>query len=155
MELCGQFLGRATQILTLEGIPTNNNTKKALAELIMKHAPDWRRVLNECQRGSMGGALVLKESVTSNSSNYDSLFLYLKNKDFKKMRSWVVNNMDVDVAAIFRAIYDRMYDKVQPHSIPQLVLILADYQYKNAFVADHELNVVACLTEIMADVEVT
>ena len=87
MELCGQFLGRATQILTLEGIPTNNNTKKALAELIMKHAPDWRRVLNECQRGSMGGALVLKESVTSNSSNYDSLFLYLKNKDFKKMRN--------------------------------------------------------------------
>jgi hypothetical protein len=91
--------------------------------------------------------------VTSSESNYDSLFSSLKNKDFKKMRSWVVNNMDVDVSAIFRAIYDRMYNKVQPNSIPQLVLILADYQYKNAFVADHELNVVACMTEIMADVE--
>jgi DNA polymerase III delta prime subunit len=153
MELCGQFLDRTMQILELEGVTTNGDTKKSLAELIMKHAPDWRRVLNECQRGSMSGQLLLKESVTSTDSNYDSLFVHLKSKDFKKMRSWVVNNMDVDVAAIFRAIYDRMFDKVQPHSIPQLVLILADYQYKNAFVADHELNVVACMTEIMADVE--
>jgi DNA polymerase III delta prime subunit len=153
VELCGEFLGRVIEILELEGIDTNSNTKKSLAELIMKHAPDWRRVLNECQRGSMSGTLVLKESVTSSESNYDSLFSSLKNKDFKKMRSWVVNNMDVDASAIFRAIYDRMYNKVQPNSIPQLVLILADYQYKNAFVADHELNVVACMTEIMADVE--
>jgi hypothetical protein len=69
------------------------------------------------------------------------------------MRSWVVNNIDTDASAIFRAVYDDMSDKVQPQSIPQLVLILADYQYKNAFVADHELNVVACMTEIMANVE--
>ena len=74
-------------------------------------------------------------------------------KDFKKMRSWVVNNIDVDAAAIFRGIYDRMIDNVKPASIPQLVLILADYQYKNAFVADHELNIVACMTEVMANVE--
>ena len=71
------------------------------------------------------------------------------------MRTWVVNNIDIDAAAIFRSIYDRMSDKVTPSSIPQLVLILADYQYKNAFVADHELNVVACLTEVMANVEFT
>ena len=69
------------------------------------------------------------------------------------MRAWVVNNIDTDASAIFRGLYDRMYDKLQPHCIPQLVLILADYQYKNAFAADHELNVVACLTEIMANVE--
>jgi hypothetical protein len=77
----------------------------------------------------------------------------LKTKDFKKMRSWVVNNIDTDASAIFRSIYDRMGDKIAAASIPQLVLILADYQYKNAFVADHELNVVACLTEVMANVE--
>jgi len=69
------------------------------------------------------------------------------------MRKWVVNNIDTDASAIFRGLYDSMTDKVKPQSIPQLVLILADYQYKNAFVADHELNVVACLTEIMANVE--
>jgi len=80
------------------------------------------------------------------------LFVFLKQKDFKQMRSWVVNNIDTDASAIFRGIYDRMYDKLDPQSIPQLVLILADYQYKNAFVADHELNVVACMTEIMANV---
>ena len=81
------------------------------------------------------------------------LFKALKDKNFKSMRSWVVNNIDMDAVAIFREIYDCMYDYVQPHSIPQLVLTLADYQYKNAFVADHELNVVACLTEIIANVE--
>ena len=81
------------------------------------------------------------------------MFEYLKAKEFKKMRSWVVNNIDTDASAIFRSIYDKMQDKVQPQSIPQIVLILADYQYKNAFVADHELNVVACLTEIMSDVQ--
>jgi hypothetical protein len=78
---------------------------------------------------------------------------FLKTKDFKKMRSWVVNNIDTDASSIFRGIYDRMSDSVKPQSIPQVVLILADYQYKNAFVADHELNVVACMTELMANVE--
>ena len=89
----------------------------------------------------------------NNTATIDSLFDYLKNKDFKKMRQWVVINIDTDASAIFRGVYDRMYDKLKPQSIPQLVLILADYQYKNAFVADHELNVVACMTEIMANVE--
>ena len=86
-------------------------------------------------------------------TSYKNLMDYLRSKDFKKMRQWVVNNIDTDASAIFRGIYDRMYDNVKPQSIPQIVLILADYQYKNAFVADHELNIVACMTEIMANVE--
>jgi hypothetical protein len=85
--------------------------------------------------------------------NTDELFGYLKSKDFKKMRVWVANNMDVESTVIFRSIYDNMTDAVSPNSIPQVVLILADYSYKGSFMADAELNVVACLTEIMANVE--
>ena len=125
----------------------------AIADLIMKFAPDWRRVLNELQRYSINGRIDGGVLNIVSDKNYDDLFSYLKNKDFKKMRSWVVNNIDTDAAAIFRAIYDKMAEKVAPQSIPQLVLILGDYQYKNAFVADHELNVVACLTEVMSDVQ--
>jgi hypothetical protein len=126
---------------------------KPVAELIMKFAPDWRRVLNELQRYAVNGKI--DSGIVSNlqDKNFDDLFSHLKNKNFKSMRSWVVNNIDTDASAIFRAIYDRMTDKVAPQSIPQLVLLLADYQYKNAFVADHELNVVACLTEVMSDVQ--
>jgi hypothetical protein len=144
IELCGQFMERACVILDKEGVQYD---KKVLPPLIMKFAPDWRRILNELQRGSHTGF-----QVNESATGYDDLFTYLKEKDFKKMRSWVVNNIDTDAAAIFRGIYDRMADKIEPQSIPQLVLILADYQYKNAFVADHELNVVACLTEVMANV---
>jgi hypothetical protein len=121
-----------------------------IADMIMKHAPDWRRIINECQRQSLGGILDITISTTD---NYNDLFTHLKSKDFKKMRSWVAQNVDADATAIFRAIYDRMHEKIRPESIPQLVLILADYQYKNAFVADHELNIVACMTEIIANVE--
>lgn len=148
--LCQQFLGRVEYILDQESIPYD---KKAVVELIMKFAPDWRRVLNELQRYSIASGSI-DSNVLNNleDKNFDDLFSHLKNKDFKKMRNWVVNNIDTDASAIFRAIYDRMSDKVSPQSIPQLVLILAEYQYKNAFVADHELNVVACLTEVMANV---
>ena len=149
-ELSMQFMKRLTTILEHEGIEYD---KKVLAELIIRFAPDWRRVINECQRYSLGGRIdtgIL--SLLSNSSVND-LIGYLKAKDFKKMRSWVTNNIDTDASSIFRKIYDTMYDTIQPGSIPRSVLILADYQYKNAFVADHELNVVACLTELMAEVE--
>jgi DNA polymerase III delta prime subunit len=148
-DLCGQFFNRSMEILDSEGV---SYQKDQLAELIMKYAPDWRRVLNECQRNSIDGVLKFN-SMSGSISDYDVLFDHIKAKDFKKVRAWVVNNIDVDAAAIFRAIYDRMFDRVDAKSIPHLVLILADYQYKNAFVADHELNVVACLTEIMANVE--
>ena len=149
-ELCNMFMERCITILSKE------NTKygeAAVAELIMKFAPDWRRVLNELQRYSVNDIIDMGIIRSLNDKNYDDLFSYLKNKDFKKMRNWVVNNIDTDASAIFRAMYDKMSDKVTPQSIPQLVLILADYQYKNAFVADHELNVVACLTEVMSDVQ--
>lgn len=87
------------------------------------------------------------------NSQYKELVSHLKDKQFKKMRQWVVNNIDMDSSTLYRALYDRMYENVQPNSIPQLILILADYQYKDAFVADHELNTVACLTEIMGNVD--
>ena len=124
-----------------------------VAELIMRHAPDWRRVLNELQRHSRGGELQLDVLSKSTSGNISDLFSFLKEKDFKSMRKWVADNMDVESAVIFRGIYDHMTDAVSPNSIPQLILILADYQYKAAFVADAELNMVACLTETMANVE--
>jgi len=149
--LCADFFNRLITILEQEQVEYN---KDLLAQLIMKHSPDWRRIINECQRHSIGGVLSTEVLLNSDNSNYDKLFSSIKEKDFKKMRTWVVNNIDMDPAAIFRSIYDQMYEKIEPNSIPQLVLILADYQYKNAFVADHELNMVACLTEIMANVEV-
>jgi len=150
--LCGEFMTRAQQILLDEGITCHK--PQILADLIMKHYPDWRRVLNELQRyGIANGSIDEQILVNVSDQNYDDLFTHLKNKDFKLMRKWVANNIDTDASAIFRSVYDRMTDKIAPHSIPQLVLILADYQYKNAFVADHELNVVACMTEVMANVE--
>ena len=148
ITLCEQFMARAEYILRQENVDYD---KQTVVNLIMKHAPDWRRILNELQRQSMVG--FVGGDTGNNTATIDSLFDHLKNKDFKKMRQWVVNNIDTDASAIFRGVYDRMYDKLKPQSIPQLVLILADYQYKNAFVADHELNVVACMTEIMANVE--
>ena len=139
----------------LEAILEDNGVvyyKEVVVQLIMKHAPDWRRVINEAQRYSIGGQLSDEVLQSNRSASLDQLAQHLKNKDFKKMRAWVVNNMDLDTVAIFRGLYDSMNDYVQPQSIPQLVLILADYQYKDAFVADHELNIVACMTEIMANV---
>ena len=150
-ELCVKFLQRSQMILKEENVEVPDT--KLLAEVIMRFAPDWRRVLGELQRSSGSGVLDLSSLGSKANGNYDSLFASLKSKDFKKMRAWVSNNIDVDSSVIFRSIYDNMYEKADPSSIPQLVLILADYQYKNAFVADHELNMVACMTEIMANVE--
>ncbi len=148
--LCGEFMQRAKSILDENKVEYE---EKILADLIMKHAPDWRRVLNELQKGSVLG---IRSGSTYNMGGHElfpDLLRELKAKDFKKMRAWVANNMDIESAAIFRGLYDNMNDHVKPQSIPQLVLILAEYQYKNAFVADHELNTVACMTEIMANVE--
>ncbi len=147
-ELAAQFHKHFIDILNKEKVSAD---AKDAADLIMKHAPDWRRVLNEAQRRLMGGNQLLGSNNTSNNT-FQDLTVYLKAKDFKKMRSWVVNHMDIDTATIYRGLYDNMNELVESKSIPQLVLILADYQYKDAFVADHELNTVACLTEIMANV---
>ena len=148
--LAKEFMKSVENVLATESVKYD---KRVIAELIMKFFPDWRRCLNELQRYSVNGTIDSGVLNIVSDKNYDELFSYLKNKDFKKMRSWVVSNIDTDASAIFRAIYDRMSTKVAPQSIPQLVLILGDYQYKNAFVADHELNVVACLTEVMSDVQ--
>jgi hypothetical protein len=150
VPLAEQMLGRLKFILQSENIEFNS---KILIELILKFAPDWRRVINECQRHSISGVLNSDVLLGSSNANVKELMDFLKNKDFKKMRAWVVNNMDQDTTSIIRSLYDNMIQYVKPHSIPQLVLILADYQYKDAFVADHELNMVACMTEIMAGVE--
>ena len=148
--LCGQFLTRLKDILTTESVTFEEAT---LAELIMKHAPDWRRVLNEAQRYSVGGTIDAGILVTLNDKSIKDLMEALKSKNFKSMREWVVNNIDTEPHAIFRKVYDALGEHLQPQTIPAVILILADYQYKNAFVADHELNVVACMTEVMASAE--
>ncbi len=149
-RLCSVMMSRLMLILDDEGIKYETNV---LAELIMKHMPDWRRVINELQRYSTSGSIDSGILVSLNDVSVNELMSSLKMKDFKKMRQWVTNNIDSDPASLFRKMYDNMNEFVEPNSIPQMVLILADYQYKNSFVADHELNLVACCTEIMAGVK--
>ena len=145
--LAGQFMKRLQFILDKEGIKYSN---KVIADLIMRYAPDWRRVLNECQRYSASCEITPDILVDMSDQNVAQLISHLKTKDFKSMRGWVTNNSDVDSAVIFRKIYDSLYDYAEGQSIPGIILILADYQYKAAFCADREINIVACLTEIMA-----
>jgi DNA polymerase III delta prime subunit len=149
-SLCGQFLNRCEYILETENITYD---QAVVAELIMKHMPDWRKVINELQRYSTSGRIDSGVLVQINDIAIHDLMEHLKLKNFKLMRQWVSDNIDSEPVALFRKIYDNMGDHVDPQSIPQLVLILADYQYKNAFVADHELNTVACCTEIMSSVK--
>jgi DNA polymerase III delta prime subunit len=146
--LASKFMERMKHILTNEGIEYN---EKVLAELLMKYFPDYRRVINELQRYSVAGKI--DEGVLSNFQeiNAKQLIESLREKDWKKMRQWVANNVDTDPQGIFRQIYDTLLPEIK--SIPQLVLLIADYQYKAAFVADQEINLTACLTEIMANVE--
>ena len=148
--MAGQFMQMVQQILAVESI---NSDPEVLAELIIKFFPDFRRTLNELQRYSNFGKIDSGILVNSTDVSLDSLMNHLKVKDFRKMRQWVADNIDVEPASMFRKLYDSMNDYVEPGSVPQLVLILADYQYKNSFVADHELNMVACLTEVMAGVK--
>jgi DNA polymerase III delta prime subunit len=147
--LASVMMARVMKILSEEKIKYNQDV---LAELIMKHMPDWRRVLNELQRYGASGSIDTGILVQLSEISLNDLMIHLKGKDFKSMRKWVVDNLDTDPASLFRKIYDNMNDYVETGSIPQLVLILGDYQYKDSFVADHELNLVACLTEVMAGV---
>ena len=148
--LAAQFHKRLKVILDEKGIEYN---EQILAELIMRHAPDWRRVVNECQRFSVSGTLSPASIVGLSDQNVAALISHLKEKNFKQMRSWVAANPDLDSSAIFRKIYDGANDYLEPQSIPQMVLILADYQHKAAFVADKELNIVACMTELMGNLK--
>ena len=135
-------------VLDAEGVTYKD---KVLAELLMKYIPDYRRVLNELQRYSSSGTI--DEGILSNISdiNTKDLISSLKDKDWKKMRQWVANNVDTDPQGIFRYIYDSLLPEIK--TIPQMVLLIADYQYKAAFVADQEINLTACLTEIMASIQ--
>ena len=149
-EMAQAFMARLQFILDSEHIIYDN---AVIAELIMKYIPDWRRVINECQRYGMSGHIDTGILVTLSETSIKGLMEDLKAKNFKKMRKWVTDNIDVESTKLFRMIYDNMTSYVEPQSIPQVVLILADYSYKDSFVADHELNVVACMTEIMSSIK--
>jgi len=146
--LASAFMKRMQAILKAENVEYKD---KVLVELLMKYYPDYRRVLNELQRYSSSGTI--DEGILSNFSevNTKELIDSLKEKDWKKMRQWVANNVESDPQGIFRFIYDSLIPEVS--TIPQVVLLIADYQYKAAFVADQEINLTACLTEIMASVK--
>ena len=127
--------------------------KKVLAELINKHFPDWRRVLNECQRYSVSGKIDSGILAAFSDVAVNDLIKNLKTKNFPEVRKWVNSNMDNDTSVLFRRIYDSLYECLVPTTIPAAVLVIAKYQYQMAFVADQEINMLACLTEIMVECE--
>jgi DNA polymerase III delta prime subunit len=147
-KIAGAFFKRVCEILKHENIEFD---QKVAAKVIEKHFPDYRRILNEMQRYSSSGKIDEGILVNMGEINMQELTASLKDKDWKKMRTWVVNNIDNDPQTLFRKFYDTFSDSVV--QVPQLILLLADYQYKSAFCADQEINLVACLTEIMASVE--
>ena len=147
-EIAAAFFGRLNGILDTERIQSD---KKVLAELINKHFPDWRRVLNECQRYSVSGKIDSGILAHFSDVKVNDLIKNLREKDFKEVRKWCVNNLDNDPAVLLRRIYDNLSTALVPSSIPAAVLIIAKYQYQIAFVADQEINLLACLTEIMVE----
>jgi DNA polymerase III delta prime subunit len=149
-KMAAQFFKRVEWILEQENV---TYSKDVVAAVITKHFPDNRRVLNELQRYSVSGTI--DSGILSNVADIqlDTLITALKSKDFGSTRKWVTANLDNDPVKIYRKLYDTLYEVLKPQSVPQLVLILAKYQYQAAFVADHEINMVACLTEIMVDCE--
>ena len=147
-EIAAKFFGRLVDILDQERIEAD---KKVLAELINKHFPDWRRVLNECQRYSVGGKIDTGILAHFSDVKVNDLIKNLKEKNFPEVRKWCVNNLDNDPSVLLRRIYDSLYTSLVPSTIPAAVLILAKYQYQIAFVADQEINMLACLTEIMVE----
>lgn len=149
-KMASQFFKRVQNILKTENIEYDD---KVIAELIKKYFPDNRRVLNEIQRYSVTGKIDAGILSKMSDVNISELMNALKEKEFSVVRKWAALNIDGETTPIFRKIYDSMYDYVKPESVPQVVVTLADYQYKSAFVADHEINLVACLTELMVDCE--
>jgi len=147
VEIAGAFFKRTIGILKAENIDAD---QKVVAELVTKHFPDWRRVLNELQRYSVSGKIDSGILVNMTEDSFKELLKNMKDKNFTEVRKWVAKNGDSETINIFRQLYDTASVNLEPASIPQLVLILADYQYKAAFVADHELNLMAALTEVMA-----
>ena len=148
-QMASAFFKRITHILNTEKVEFD---EKVIAEVVKKHFPDFRRVINELQRYSKLGKIDVGILSQIGDISITQIVKHLKEKDFTSVRKWAAST-DIDNTTFFRKLYDALYDIVKPQSIPQAVLILADYQYKQAFVADHEINLVACLTEIMANVE--
>lgn len=148
-KLAAEFFKRINYILANKEVTADS---KVVAKVIEKHFPDFRRTLNELQRYSQSGSI--DEGILSfvGDTNMKDLVEAMQEKDWKKMRAWVINNLDNDPVSLFRKIYDTFVPLTQ--QVPQLVLTIADYQYKSAFVADQEINLVACLTEIMASTEI-
>ena len=147
--IASKFMVRLKYVLDEENI---DYSEKVVAELLMKYFPDYRRTLNELQRYSKSG--IIDEGILSNIAevNIKGLVDSLKDKDFKKMRQWVANNADTDPQGLYRKIYDSLMDKVSNPA--HLVLLVADYQYKSAFVADQEINLTACLVDVMANLDI-
>ena len=148
--LAGQFMQRVKKILDKEAIPYED---KILAQLITKYFPDFRRVLNELQRYSVAGIIDIGILSQIGEVQVKELAVAMKGKNFTEARKWVVSNLDNSQTELFRKIYDGLYDYVTPSSIPQAILILADYQHKAAFVADQEINLTACIVELMMECE--
>jgi DNA polymerase III delta prime subunit len=148
-KMASAFFKRVQNVLQSENVEYED---KVIAELTKKHFPDFRRILNELQRYSQFGKIDTGILAQIGDVSIDEVVKFIRDKDFGAIRKWVATN-EVDSGTLFRKIYDSMYDVMKPQSIPQAVLILADYQYKSAFVADHEINTVACLTEIMVNCE--
>ena len=149
-KMAAQFFKRMEWMLDQEGVQYE---KEVLAAIVTKHFPDNRRIINELQRYGVGGTIDKGILASVSDVQTAELIKALKDKDFSSARKWVTNNLDNDPSRIFRNLYDSLYEKLKPQSVPQLVLILAKYQYQAAFVADHEINMIACLTEIMVDCE--
>ena len=148
-KMATAFFKRIKTVLLSESIEYDD---KVIAELIKKHFPDFRRIINELQRYSQFGKIDTGILAQIGDVSIDEIIKYVKSKDFSSIRKWVATH-EIDSTVFYRKIYDSLYDVMKPQSIPQAVLILADYQYKAAFVADHEINTVACLTEIMVECE--
>ena len=148
-KMAAQFFKRIQSILQSENVEYED---KVIAELVKKHFPDFRRILNELQRYSQFGKIDVGILAQIGDISIAEITKHLKNKDFGAIRKWVAT-ADFDAATLYRKLYDSLYEVLQPQSIPQAVIILADYQYKQAFVADAEINTVACLTELMVSVE--
>ena len=148
VKIAGLFFKRLQEVLDIERIPYDT---PVLAEIINKHFPDWRRVLNECQRYSIGGKIDAGILATFSDVSVNDLIRNLKDKNFPEVRKWVVDNLDNDSDVLLRRVYDSLYDSLEKPSIPAAVLIIAKYQYQIAFVADQEINLLAALTEIMVE----
>jgi len=149
-KLAKEFFGRVKNILESENVKYE---PRVIMEVLTKYFPDWRRTLNELQRYSTSGEIDAGILVNVSEVNINELMVALKEKEFTNVRKWIVHNLDNDPVRIFRRIYDNLYNHVDGSTIPHAVLILAKYQYQSAFVADQEINLLACLTEIMVEVK--